>query len=81
MNYQDIATRPVRSTLPEDVEREIERLLRAAKRDNRTLHTGLAARRLGELYPDVGIDHDDLRDQILLLAIAARVPTQLNSAL
>jgi len=80
MNYTEIATRDFCPGLPTIIEREIERLVREAKRDNRTLHTGVEARRLKGLYPDVGLAHDDLCDGILMRAIAARVPTQINSA-
>jgi|GEM_PF-4374222 len=70
-----------RRGLPGPLVHEIERAIRRAKRLNKTLHTGLEARRLETLYPDTGMTHDNLCDEIRALAVAARVPTQINSAI
>lgn len=81
MNYRQVFEGRREVALPEIVAREIDEILNAAKADNRTLHTGSLARRIAVAHPELGLDHDALCDGILALAIAARVPTQLNSAL
>lgn len=65
--------------MPAMMDQEIRRLVAQVARDNGILRIGASARQLAERLPDSGLTPQQIADQLLREAIAARVPAQMTS--